>query len=200
MVASSAVNLFHHSPKYIWNLPEDLVISYKEKIWVLSLLTFLSTALDQVTKVVATRWLKGAEPIIFLNNFFRLEYAENTGAFLGMGADLPDWERYLLLTLFSSAILVGLVAFLLLKKDLIRIDLYGYGLILAGGVSNMIDRIRAGVVIDFLNMGIGDLRTGIFNIADVAIMLGLFLVLIAHIVGISKKPNKTDGHIQGLSA
>jgi signal peptidase II len=176
------------------------VISFKEKIWILSLVTFTCGVLDQLTKVAAVQWLKGTEPIIFWENLFRLEYAENTGAFLGMGSNLPDWQRYLVLTIFSSAILVGLIAFLLIKKDLSRTDFYGYGFILAGGVSNMIDRIRAGIVIDFLNLGIGDLRTGIFNIADVAIMGGLILVLAAHLRGMGKKPKKTDAPIQGLSA
>lgn len=176
------------------------MLSVKDKLTVLTAITLTCAIIDQSTKVAAVQWLKGIEPIIFLNNLFRLEYAENTGAFLGMGSSLPDWQRYLVLTIFSSAILVGLVVFLLIKKDLSRLDLYGYGLILAGGVSNMIDRIRAGVVIDFMNMGIGDLRTGIFNIADVAIMGGLVLVLVAHVVGMGKKPNKTDAPIQGLSA
>lgn len=170
-----------------------------ERFIVLSTTTLICTILDQLTKFTAVKWLKGTEPISFLGNFFRLEYAENTGAFLGMGANLPDWERYLLLTLFSSAILIVLMMFLFLKKDLYKLDIYGYGLILAGGVSNMIDRIRAGVVIDFMNMGIGDLRTGIFNVADMAIMAGLILVLLAHFFGIGEKPKKTNSPIQGLS-
>ena len=51
----------------------------------------------------------------------------------------------------------------------------------SGGISNMIDRVLSGAVIDFMNIGIGNLRTGIFNVADMAIMAGLFLVVIAHL-------------------
>ncbi len=178
---------------------EEEFMKTSDRFLVLGVTTFLCTVVDQATKLVALSWLKGHEPIVFWGNFFRLEYAENTGAFLGMGADLPDWERYLLLTLFSSGILVGLMAFLFLKKDLSKLDIYGYGLILAGGVSNMIDRIRAGVVIDFMNMGIGELRTGIFNIADVSIMGGLILVLIAHFQTMGPKAKKNGSTIQGLS-
>jgi signal peptidase II len=159
---------------------EEEFMKTSDRFLVLGATTLICTVVDQATKLIALSWLRGREPIVSWGNLFRFEYAENTGAFLGMGADLPDWERYLLLTLFSSGILIGLTVFLFLKKDLTKLDIYGYGLILAGGVSNMIDRIRAGVVIDFMNMGIGDLRTGIFNVADISIMGGLVLVLVAH--------------------
>ncbi len=135
---------------------------------------------DQATKRLAEFALKDVKPVSFLNNTFRLEYAENPGAFLGMGASLPDWQRWLLLTVVSSGILVALTVFVCLKKDLRLGDIAGYALILAGGMSNMVDRILAGVVIDFMNMGVGGIRTGIFNVADMAIMAGLGLIIISH--------------------
>jgi signal peptidase II len=49
---------------------------------------------------------------------------------------------------------------------------------LAGGLSNLIDRITLGSVIDFMNVGVGPVRTGIFNVADVAIMAGVAIVLV----------------------
>ena len=60
--------------------------------------------------------------------------------------------------------------------------LAGVGLVLflAGGLSNLVDRIALGSVIDFLNVGIGPIRTGIFNVADVAIMLGIALLAVDH--------------------
>lgn len=136
---------------------------------------------DQATKRLAQMTLKGAQPIVLLNNLVRLEYAENPGAFLGMGASLPEWERWMLLTVASSVILVLLTGFICLRKDLRAFDILGYALILAGGISNMIDRVLVGVVVDFMNIGIGNLRTGIFNVADVAIMAGLFTVIAAHL-------------------
>ena len=147
------------------------------------LLVVLTTCVgcDQATKRLAAFILKDMRPMSFLGNTLRLEYAENPGAFLGMGSQLPDWERYLLLTVFSSGVLGLLFAFVCVRKDLKPLEISGYALILAGGFSNMIDRVFAGVVIDFLNMGIGSLRTGIFNVADMAIMAGLFIVIITHI-------------------
>jgi signal peptidase II len=136
---------------------------------------------DQATKKAAEFALKGMQPLSFFNNLFRLEYAENTGAFLGLGSQLNDFNRFLLLTVVSGLILVALGIFVCFRKDLRPLEISGYSLILAGGISNMIDRIYSGAVIDFMNVGIGGLRTGIFNVADMAIMAGLFVVIYAHI-------------------
>jgi signal peptidase II len=52
----------------------------------------------------------------------------------------------------------------------------GLALFVAGGASNLVDRLTSGAVVDFLNVGVGRLRTGIFNVADVAIMLGAGII------------------------
>ena len=54
----------------------------------------------------------------------------------------------------------------------------GLALVVAGGVSNLADRVAHGAVVDFLNVGLGSLRTGIFNVADMAIMTGVGLILL----------------------
>lgn len=78
----------------------------------------------------------------------------------------------------TGGLLAGLLVYLLRKNDLDSVTLIGCSLILAGGIGNLIDRVVFnGVVTDFLNIGIGSLRTGIFNIADVVIMLGVGLVI-----------------------
>ena len=55
--------------------------------------------------------------------------------------------------------------------------LFGVALFVAGGASNLVDRIAYGVVVDFMNVGIGPLRSGIFNVADMAIVLGVFILV-----------------------
>lgn len=162
-------------------------MTVSNKIFLLLVVLATCVGCDQATKRLAEFALKDMQPMSFLGNFFRLEYAENAGAFLGMGSTLPEWERYLLLTVFSSLILVMLTVFVCIRKDLGTLDICGYSLILAGGISNMIDRVLAGVVIDFLNVGIGSLRTGIFNVADMAIMAGLFFVVLAHARGVREQ-------------
>jgi signal peptidase II len=57
--------------------------------------------------------------------------------------------------------------------------LIGVWLVFAGGASNWVDRVVRGSVVDFMNVGIGPLRTGIFNVADVAIMVGVAVLLLA---------------------
>ena len=148
-----------------------------------SVLTILvsSVGCDQITKRVAASSLKGSQPISFLGNIFRLEYAENPGAFLSLGAGLTPGQRFWLLTVMVAIFLVSLLIYLV-RSTTSRIQLAGLSLILGGGVSNLLDRMfrEQGRVIDFMNLGIGELRTGIFNVADVLIMVGIFLLLVLH--------------------
>lgn len=149
------------------------------KLFILLVLMLACVGCDQATKRLAQFALKDNRPLSFLSNTFRLEYAENKGAFLSLGATLSDSHRFLLLTLFSSLLLVGMAVYVCLSRKVKTLEATGYGLIIAGGLSNMIDRVFAGAVVDFMNIGIGSLRTGIFNVADVAIMAGLFVVIYA---------------------
>ena len=107
----------------------------------------------------------------FLGDALRLEYAENPGAFLSLGANLPAWARTALFSVLTGAFLVGCMI-VALRDRWARGPLFGFSLVFAGGVSNLVDRVATGSVVDFLNVGLGSFRTGIFNVADMAIMLG----------------------------
>jgi len=133
---------------------------------------------DRVTKHIATTRLAGTPGYSYFGGFLRFEYAENTGAFLGLGSTLPDWARTGLLTLGASAALV-VVAVAARKLRWSGLPLMGAVLFFAGGASNLIDRVIRGSVVDFMIIGVGSLRTGIFNIADVALMTGVGLMLLA---------------------
>ncbi len=134
-------------------------------------------AFDQVTKQIARQQLKG-EPIqTYLNDTLRLLFVENEGAFLSLGAGLGENIRYWALTILPVVILLILLLYTLFSNELNRWQIIAYSFILGGGVSNIYDRILYGKVVDFMNMGIGSLRTGIFNFADVAIMIGLFMLI-----------------------
>jgi len=132
---------------------------------------------DRVTKHVATAALAGASARSYLADTVRLEYVENTGGFLGLGADWPDAAR---MTLFTTG--TGLVLLVMLGVAVhLRWHgsrLIGVWLVFAGGASNWVDRVARGSVVDFMNVGVGSLRTGIFNVADVAIMVGLAVLLL----------------------
>lgn len=135
-------------------------------------------AVDQATKLAAARWLKGAGRLAWLGDTMRLQYAENPGAFLSLGASLGPGVRNLVFVVGTAALLVGCL-WLLVREAWTPRQRLGWWLVIAGGAANLIDRIARGAVIDFMNVGIGGLRTGIFNVADMAIMLGVGLLLLA---------------------
>lgn len=136
-------------------------------------------ALDQWTKHLATENLKGAAPMTWLSNTFVLQYATNEGAFLSLGANLPPEARHLLLTIGVGILLLALTIYSLVSNKLDLTQVGAYSLIASGGFSNWIDRARfGGSVVDFMNMGIGSLRTGVFNVADVAILVGIGVLFV----------------------
>ena len=141
---------------------------------------------DQATKFVAKGYLSPDAAISFASDLFRLQYAENSGAFLSLGSSLPEHWRQLIFTVFVGVFLFGLLFYVLLGRDVSIHHATFLSLICGGGLSNLIDRIAYdGRVVDFLNVGIGSLRTGICNVADMAITAGAVLLAIE---GFKKTP------------
>jgi signal peptidase II len=136
---------------------------------------------DQATKVYAVRNLKGQPPQSYLGDVLRIHYVENPGAFLGLMGGLHADVRFWALTVANAVILSWVAIYILLGKRVDRWVFFALALIVAGGVGNLIDRARlGGYVIDFLNLGFGQStwqRTGIFNVADVAITAGFLMLL-----------------------
>ena len=131
---------------------------------------------DRVTKHLAVTTLAGAPDQSFLADTVRLQYHENPGAFLAFGASWSPASRALLFQ-FGNALFLAGAGFLAARYRWSPVAASGLVLFLAGGISNLADRMAIGGVIDFLNVGIGPVRTGIFNVADVAIMAGIAMVL-----------------------
>ena len=142
----------------------------------LCLLLAATAGCDRVTKHLAVTTLAGSPSQSFLADTVRLDYHENAGAFLGVGAAWRPGMR-------SGFFQIGNALFLLATAGLAirfkwsRLATAGLVLFFAGGASNLIDRVAFGSVIDFLNIGLGQFRTGIFNVADVAIMAGVAIFL-----------------------
>lgn len=143
---------------------------------VLAIIT-VSIGTDQLTKQLARRQFMGQPSRSYLGDTFRLLYVENEGAFLSLGSGLSEGLRYWALTILPVLILLALLLYTLFSKSMNRWQVIAYSFILGGGISNIYDRLLFGRVVDFMNMGIGNLRTGIFNVADMSIMLGLFMML-----------------------
>jgi signal peptidase II len=136
---------------------------------------------DQVSKSAARAFLEaGAIQSLFADSL-RLQLVENPGSFLSLGASLPEPVRFALLTAAVSVLLIALVCVALFSRRLGPKAFIALALVAGGGIGNLIDRvIHDGRVTDFLNIGIGPLRTGIFNLADMAILAGAFLLFLTY--------------------
>jgi len=132
---------------------------------------------DQATKKIAQNTLASSDPISFLDGFIRFEYAENVGAFLSLGATLPQHTRFLLFVILSAVAVVGMMIYALRAKRITRTQLFALALLSAGGIGNLIDRTFRGAVVDFVSIGTTSLRTGIFNVADLAVTAGVLILL-----------------------
>lgn len=142
-------------------------------------ITISVLALDQWTKMLATSHLLGEATKTYLGDTLRLQYAVNQGAFLSLGHSLSPSIRFAVFTVATGILLIGLTIYTFITPMMTKSMLVSYALFISGGLGNWIDRARFdGMVVDFMNMGIGPVRTGVFNVADVAVMVGIGLLLI----------------------
>jgi signal peptidase II len=142
-------------------------------------LIVVTISCDRVTKHLATANLANAPRQSFLGDTLRLDYTENTGGFLSLGADWPPAVRAGVFTVGTGLMLLAAVA-IGIRMRASGAEAVGLALVCSGGVSNLIDRLAHGTVIDFLNVGLGPVRTGIFNVADMAVLAGIAVFLVAH--------------------
>jgi signal peptidase II len=121
----------------------------------------------------------------------RLIYAENTGAWGSLGEDWPEPVKLIVMTALPLVVLSWIGWKMVSDKGLPRIEALAYALIISGGVGNIIDRIRLGYVVDFMWMGVGPLTTNIFNIADLAIV-GAMALLVAEAIRSHRQKKKLE--------
>lgn len=133
---------------------------------------------DQVSKSIAREKLIYNEPINIIKDHFILVKIENTGAFLSAGDNLAGPYRFILLTFLPALALLGAVVFVVTAKRLSRLILLGMVCLIGGGIGNIYDRIIHGSVTDFMHIRFGEVQTGVFNVADISIMLGIGLILL----------------------
>jgi signal peptidase II len=135
-------------------------------------------ACDQTTKSVAQLFLSESGVWSFLGDTVRLQLAHNQGAFLGLGATLPDASRIGIFSVGVGGLLLVLLGFTLFSKSTSTLEILAFSLLLAGGAGNLIDHVICGYGVDFMNIGIGSLCTGIFNVADIAVSLGVLILVV----------------------
>ncbi|HEY8279419.1 MAG TPA: signal peptidase II [Bdellovibrionota bacterium] len=151
-------------------------IPLKSKLTATFIVVAFSVLLDQFTKALALQHLRGKPGHSFLWDSIRLEYAENTGAFLSLGANLDPKMRTLLFVI-GVFFIIGFCVLWLVRTAHNWVTVISLAFVISGGVGNLIDRVSRGSVVDFLYFGIGPLHTGVLNVADMAITGGLLVML-----------------------
>ncbi len=154
----------------------------RRRLSVLWVVIGLVVGLDQIAKAAARAYLAPRPPMSLLGSIVQLVYSENVGAFLGLGAALPPSLRIFIFGVVAGLLVLAVAVYTLTVPGLTRVEVAAASLVVAGGLSNLVDRaLHSGRVVDFVSVGIGPLRTGIFNVADVAIVAGVgwFLLLFA---------------------
>jgi len=150
----------------------------RRRPWLFALVLVACVGCDHATKQVAEQWLAGRDVLSLLGGFVQLQLVANPGAFLSLGAGLPEALRHFLLIGLVPLALALVTLLLWRAPGASRTQVLALGLVAGGGLANWLDRVfGGGAVTDFVSLGVGALRTGIFNVADVAIVAGLALLL-----------------------
>lgn len=156
------------------------MIKPKRIIRTITLLLILisNVGCDQITKNIIRARIDYNEQIDVMGSFLTLTKVENSGAFLSIGDSLPQPLKILLFTVVPVVLLLSVLVFSLFKKDTTDLTLLGICFIAGGGIGNIYDRLVYGSVTDFLHIDFVIFQTGIFNMADISIMTGFFIVVL----------------------
>lgn len=132
----------------------------------------LVVALDQLTKAAVSSRLFLSEPVPVLGDYVRLTLVHNTGAAFGLfpGSRLP----FIIVSLLAVSVVLYLCTRETYRGVPQRLLL---GCILGGAIGNLVDRIRLGWVVDFIDVGLGPVRWPVFNVADSAVTVGVILLV-----------------------
>ena len=156
------------------------MLDKRKRNLLITTIVFLSIALDQISKIWVRNNFESYIENSIICDLFILIKVENTGAFLGMGSELPETLRILLLIVLPIIVLISITIYTYIDKTLDKISIIGFSLIIGGGIGNIFDRIVYGSVTDFLYLDFGGIfKTGIFNIADLSVTTGMILILIS---------------------
>lgn len=155
-------------------------------IWVYYILSAVVVVLDQLTKWIAVEYLMPVESVPLIDGVFHFTYVENTGAAFGIMKD-SKW-----VFMITSAVAIVALVFMLAKfARQYRFASFAIAIILGGGIGNMIDRVRFGYVVDFIDVRI--INFAVFNVADSFVTVGaalLILYLVRELILESKRASQ----------
>lgn len=159
-----------------------------KRIVIVFTLIILNIGCDQISKKMVRDDVQPKSTTEIIGEKFILTNVENSGAFLGMGSDLNPTIKMILLLILPIVVLLLVLHYLLTKKEVDNLTVIGLSFIVGGGIGNMYDRILYGQVTDFFHIDLGGVfKTGIFNMADVSVMVGMGFILIASFIYRKKK-------------
>lgn len=143
----------------------------------------MNVGCDQVSKSVARTHIDTHENISVIGEYVILTKTENKGAFLGFLSSMENpVMRSIFLIILPIAVLFFILRIIVINSDLDRYVIFGLCCIIGGGIGNLYDRILYSSVTDFMHIDLGGVfKTGIFNMADVSVMLGTGLLLVSFI-------------------
>lgn len=146
-------------------------------------------ALDQITKTAITSRFLLHESYAVLDGFFNLVYVMNPGAAFGFLAGASAAFRYIFFTGITAVAILLIIYYLVKNQHGSTITVVSLTLIFGGAVGNLIDRIRFGAVVDFLDFYLGTFHWPAFNVADSAITVGAILMIGEIICTKKRKPS-----------
>ncbi len=151
-------------------------------------LSVIALVLDQWSKITIDNTMELYQSIQVMP-YFNLTYVHNTGAAFSFLSDAGGWQRWFFaaMAVIISVVLTVWLYRLKRHETLLAISL---SLVLGGAVGNLIDRLAYGYVIDFVDMYYQSWHWPAFNIADMAISLGVFLMLLESFGIGTQKPSK----------
>ncbi len=136
---------------------------------------------DQISKALILKFLPYHQNFPVIEGFFNITHIRNPGGAFGLMANMNPAFRTVVF-LFISSLAVGLILYFYHKTPNSQPHLAtGFALIFGGAIGNLIDRIRLGNVVDFLDFYLGNLHWPAFNIADSGITIGI-IIFIFHLV------------------
>jgi len=139
--------------------------------------SMLIVVLDQVTKWAITKWVSLYDKIA-LNSFINITHQHNRGAAFSFLADASGWQRWFF-TMLAVVVSIAIVVWLWrIRKERLLVLSSGLALVLGGAIGNVIDRIRFGYVVDFIQVLIAGWPFPSFNVADSAITVGAMLLIV----------------------
>lgn len=147
------------------------------RLFLIFAILILNISCDQVSKHYVRNNFSYHDAIRLVSNHVTFTKVENTGAFLSLGADMSRPLKFILLEFLPVAFLVGGLVYMVMKSKLDQLTLTGLCFVIGGGAGNLFDRLYYGSVTDFMHIDFVIFQTGVFNMADVSIVVGLMILL-----------------------